>query len=63
MGRDDALCRGQDLTSIGFAIGWPVVSMFHTAFLRVNAFGLVEGSSGFDNFRNLFGYPAFVGVV
>lgn len=54
---------GPALGLIGFAVGWPVVSMFHTAFLRVNAFGLVEGSSGFDNFRNLFGEPAFMGVV
>jgi multiple sugar transport system permease protein len=54
---------GPALALIGFAIAWPVVSMFHTAFLRVNSFGLVEGSSGFDNFRNLFAEPAFVGVV
>ena len=54
---------GPALGLIGFAVGWPVVSMFHTAFLRVNSFGLVEGSSGFDNFRNLFAEPAFVGVV
>lgn len=54
---------GPALALIGFAVAWPVVSMFHTAFLRVNSFGLVEGSSGFDNFRNLFADPAFVGVV
>lgn len=54
---------GPAIALVGFAIGWPVVSMFHTAFLRVNAFGLVEGSAGFDNFRNLFSDPAFVGVV
>jgi multiple sugar transport system permease protein len=54
---------GPALALIGFAVAWPVVSMFHTAFLRVNSFGLVEGSSGFDNFRNLFAEPAFVGVV
>lgn len=48
---------------IGFAVGWPVVSMFHTAFLRVNSYGLVEGAAGFNNFRHLFNEPAFVGVV
>jgi multiple sugar transport system permease protein len=54
---------GPAVALVCFAIGWPVVSMFHTAFLRVNAFGLVEGSAGFDNFHNLFSDPAFVGVV
>jgi multiple sugar transport system permease protein len=54
---------GPALALIGFAIAWPVVSMFHTALLRVNAFGLVEGSAGFDNFHHLFGDPAFPGVV
>jgi multiple sugar transport system permease protein len=54
---------GPALALIGFAIAWPVVSMFHTAFLRVNAFGLVDGSAGFDNFHHLFGDPAFAGVV
>jgi multiple sugar transport system permease protein len=54
---------GPALGLIGFAVAWPVVSMFHTASLRVNAFGLVEGSNGFDNFRNLFAEPAFWGVV
>jgi multiple sugar transport system permease protein len=54
---------GPALALIGFAIAWPVVSMFHTALLRVNAFGLVEGSAGFDNFHHLFSDPAFAGVV
>jgi multiple sugar transport system permease protein len=54
---------GPALALIGFAIGWPLASMFHTAFLRVNAFGLVEGGNGFGNFRQLFGDPAFPGVV
>jgi multiple sugar transport system permease protein len=54
---------GPALALIGFAIAWPVVSMFHTALLRVNAFGLVEGSAGFDNFHHLFADRAFPGVV
>jgi multiple sugar transport system permease protein len=54
---------GPALALMGFAVGWPVVSMFQTAFLRVNAFGLVEGSNGFDNFQNLFAEPAFAGVI
>jgi multiple sugar transport system permease protein len=54
---------GPALALIGFAIGWPLVSMFDTATLQVNAFGLVEGHNGFDNFRHLFAEPEFVGIV
>jgi multiple sugar transport system permease protein len=57
------LWLGPALALIGFAIGWPLVSMFDTATLQVNAFGLVEGHNGFDNFRHLFAEPEFVGIV
>jgi len=54
---------GPALVLIGFAIGWPLVSMFDTATLQVNAFGLVDGHNGFDNFRHLFAEPELRGIV
>ena len=57
------LWLGPALALIVFAIGWPLVSMFDTATLQVNAFGLVEGHNGFDNFRHLFAEPEFLGIV
>lgn len=54
---------GPAVALIGFAVGWPVVSMFRTSALKVNSFGLVEGSNGFNNFRKLFAEPQFWPII
>jgi multiple sugar transport system permease protein len=54
---------GPSIALIGFAVGWPVVSMFRTSFLKVSSFGLVEGGNGGANFTKLFDEPQFVSII
>jgi multiple sugar transport system permease protein len=54
---------GPAVALIGFAVGWPVVSMFRTSLLKVSPFGLVEGGNGLNNFRKLFDEPQFAAIV
>jgi len=54
---------GPSIALIGFAVGWPVVSMFRTSFLKVSSFGLVEGANGGANFTKLFNEPQFVSII
>lgn len=54
---------GPAIGLIGFVVVWPIVSMFHASFLKINSFGLTEGSAGFHNFTALFSTPDFSGIV
>jgi multiple sugar transport system permease protein len=54
---------GPSIALIGFAVGWPVVSMFRTSFLKVSSFGLVEGGNGGANFTKLFVERQFVSII
>ncbi len=54
---------GPSIALIGFAVGWPVYSMFRTSFLKVSSFGLVEGGNGGANFTKLFNEPQFASII
>jgi ABC-type sugar transport system permease subunit len=42
---------------------WPVYEMVRTSFLRIGSSGYVRGSAGFGKYTELFGEPAFRGVL
>lgn len=45
---------GPAVLLIAVVVLWPIVTMFRTAFLKINPYGLTEGAAGGGNFANLF---------
>jgi multiple sugar transport system permease protein len=48
---------------IGVVVLWPVVVMFRTSFLHIDAIGFVHGTRGFGNFKDLFNESDLPGIL